>query len=241
MKARIGPAGGIAKRAFDCAASLAALVIMSPIMLMVALLILATMGRPIFTAQRSIGFRKSLFCRLTFRTAIAANAHAPPSSIEEALDPAAPRVTWLGNMLRESGLDRLPQLFNILCGHMSLIGPQCLPASELTCCPEHMRAYAKARPGLVGLWQIDLPTNAIHSSSTSADCYYVRRWSPALDMFILTRTILGIRKAPDAGRRPLRARIHTLKSIQAAEKFTSRAQGDLDICALTSAAARKGR
>jgi exopolysaccharide production protein ExoY len=212
MQGRVGPAGGITKRAIDCAASLAALVIMSPIMLMIALLILTTMGRPLFTAQRSIGFSKSLFGRLTFRTTIAA-AHDTPRAIEEHLDAAVPRVTGLGNILRESGLDRLPQLFNILCGHMSLIGPQCLPASELTRCAAHIRAYAKARPGLIGLWQIDLPKNAVHSNRTIADCYYVQRWSPALDMFILTRAILGICKPRDAVYNPSGARIQTSKSI----------------------------
>ena len=212
MEGCVGPVGGIAKRAFDCAASLTALVIMSPIMLMIALLILATMGWPIFSAQRTVGFNKSLFGRLTFRTAIAA-AYDTPMAIEEHLDNAAPRVAWLGNMLHENGLDGLPQLFNILCGHMSLVGPQCLPASELTCCAAHMRAYAKARPGLVGLWQIDLPKNAVHSNRTLADCYYVQRWSPALDMFILTRTILGICKPRNAVYNPLGARIQTSKSI----------------------------
>lgn len=182
MERRVGPVGGIWKRSFDCAAAFAALMIMSPIMLVIALLILLAMGRPIFTAQRSVGFNRSFFTRLTFKTVISA------ATIADHRD-----VTWLGNILRESGLDELPQLFNILCGHMSFVGPQCLPVSELVAYCADVRHYAKARPGLTGLGQMGLSKNSIHSS----DCYYAQCWSPALDVFILTRTALGICRPRD--------------------------------------------
>lgn len=199
-----GPVGGIGKRSFDCVAALTVLAIMFPIMLMTAILILVIMGRPIFTAERSIGFNKSLFGCLTFRTAIP-TPHDASRAIEAHLDTAVPRVTQLGNILRESGLDRLPQLFNILCGHMSFIGPQRLPASELTCRGPHMRDYLKARPGLVGLWQLDLPQNSIHSNRIASDCYYVQRWSPSLDVFILLRTALSICRPQETASNALHA------------------------------------
>ena len=196
MKRRVGPVGGIGKRSFDCAAALAALVILSPIMLMIALLILKTIGRPVFFAQRSFGFNSSLFTRVTFRTAIFA-AHEIPRAIADHAHANASRGTWLGNILREKGLDELPQLLNILCGHMSFIGPQCLPASQLATYSGDLKHYAKARPGLASLWQSGRSKNSKRSHRVSSDRYYVQRWSPALDLFILTRTVIGFRGLRD--------------------------------------------
>jgi lipopolysaccharide/colanic/teichoic acid biosynthesis glycosyltransferase len=129
MERRVRPAGGIWKRPFDFSAALAGLVIMSPMMLMITLLIMATMGRQIISGQPSIRSNGSVFIRLKFRTVVADHA-----------DAAAPRVTWLGTILRESRLDELPQLLNILRGDMSFVGPQGLLSSEL------VRYYADGKP-----------------------------------------------------------------------------------------------
>jgi exopolysaccharide production protein ExoY len=196
------PVGGIWKRAFDFGVALAALVIMSPMILMITLLILVTMGRPIFSARRCVGFNKSAFHRLKFRTMaltaqeMRAHDFAEPEGKARPCRGAARRAfgeqnaTWLGSILRKADLDELPQLFNVLRGDMSVVGPRPLLASELSQYGARAKDYAKARPGLTGLGQISGRDSTV-AQRVKCDCYYVRCWSPALDVFILTRTLLA--------------------------------------------------
>ena len=119
MEMRVYPIGGAWKRSLDCVAAFTGLLILSPIMITTAVLILITMGRPIFSAQQTIGFSNSVFARLRFRTA--RGVYEGPSATNS---PTTAFALWLGQTLRESGLDDLPQLLNILLGHMSFVGPQ---------------------------------------------------------------------------------------------------------------------
>jgi lipopolysaccharide/colanic/teichoic acid biosynthesis glycosyltransferase len=151
MERQVGPVGGICKRVFDCALALMALAIMSPIMLMTALLIVITMGRPIFSTQQSIGFNGSFFTRLKFRTTIVAEGE--PGDRVDMPEEQAPCRTFVGRMLSDSGLEGLPQFFNILAGHMSFVGPPCLPANGAAYCLQ-LEHSAGARPGLTSRWQI---------------------------------------------------------------------------------------
>jgi exopolysaccharide production protein ExoY len=184
MEMRVYPIGGAWKRSLDCAAAFTGLLILSPIMLTTALLILIAMGRPIFSAQPTIGFSNSVFARLRFRTARpmheGSSATNPPTTAFE---------LWLGQTLRESGLDDLPQLLNILSGHMSFVGPQPVSAWEPVR-GSGLKHYAKARPGLTGLRKMRPFPNA-GSSRAACDCFYVRNWAPALDALIMSQTVLG--------------------------------------------------
>jgi lipopolysaccharide/colanic/teichoic acid biosynthesis glycosyltransferase len=115
-------AGGGWKRAFDCGAALIALVIMSPMMVMIALLVLITMGRPIFSRHRCIGLNGAAYICWKFRTV---ESITRETSDDATCQPnAASCSARLGIVLRESGLDVLPQLFNVLCGHVGFVGPQ---------------------------------------------------------------------------------------------------------------------
>jgi lipopolysaccharide/colanic/teichoic acid biosynthesis glycosyltransferase len=119
-KELFGQAGGIWKRCVDRGAALVALLIMSPMIVTIALLILITMGRPIFSTYRCIGLNGAGYTRWKFRTVHSAARKMPGDAASR--PNTTTRLPRMGIMLRESGLDNLPQLFNICCGHTSFVG-----------------------------------------------------------------------------------------------------------------------
>ena len=199
------PLGGHAKRAFDLAVAVAMLVVTAPIMLMVAALIRVSMGGPVIFAQRRIGFNGQSFVCYKFRT-MASDAEA---LLERHLasDPEAarewretqklandPRVGCLGRVLRKSSLDELPQLFNVLRGDMSLVGPRPVVPDELRRYGRYAIVYAKARPGLTGMWQTSGRNRVSYRARVARDRYYVRNWSLWLDFVLLLKTIPAVLK-----------------------------------------------
>jgi lipopolysaccharide/colanic/teichoic acid biosynthesis glycosyltransferase len=150
MERYIDLVGSLCKRGADCALALIVLAVMSPIMLTTALLIAVTMGRPIFSTQQCIGLNGALFARLKFRTAILADGNSGDRADMRQRPP--PFRIGVGRMLSDSGLDGLPQLFNILAGHMSFVGPPCLPANDAGNCLQ--LKHSAVRPGLTSRWQI---------------------------------------------------------------------------------------
>jgi exopolysaccharide production protein ExoY len=103
-----------------------------------------------------------------------------------------PRVRSFGKILRKSSLDELPQLFNVLRGDMSLIGPRPIVPSEIKRYGRYVRDYFKARPGLSGLWQVNGRNSLTYSQRIALDRYYIRRWRLGLDLEILLRTAPAI-------------------------------------------------
>jgi len=199
------PVGGFIKRAFDVTIASTTLLLMAPTMILVALLILVTMGRPIFFMQQRVGFNRKLFGCLKFRTMVsdagdrlaaylAANPEAAKAWGETQKLKHDPRVTWLGKILRKSSLDELPQLFNVLWGEMSCIGPRPVLQDELKRYGDHDVDYAKAKPGLTGMWQVNGRSKTSYAHRINCDRYYVRRWSVALDCRILFKTIPAVMK-----------------------------------------------
>ena len=108
-----------------------------------------------------------------------------------------PRITWLGHLLRKTSLDELPQLFNVLRGEMSCIGPRPVIVSELERYGDHAVDYAMAKPGLTGMWQVSGRSNTSYAHRVRCDRFYVRRWSFALDILILLRTIPAVMRVND--------------------------------------------
>ena len=101
-----------------------------------------------------------------------------------------PRVTRMGGFLRKTSLDELPQLFNVLKGEMSLVGPRPLPRYHQDKMPENIRALReRVRPGITGLWQVSGRSDAGPAGMERWDTYYVRNWSLWLDIVILVRTV----------------------------------------------------
>jgi exopolysaccharide production protein ExoY len=168
---RARPLGGTSKRIFDVVGASLALVLFAPLMLMAALLVRAVLGGPVLRAQRRVGFDGRMFACYEFRTA-------------DRFDDAG--VTCLGNVLRKSGIHRLPQLFNVLRGEMSLVGPRPVSPEGLPRYGSHARAYLRARPGMTGM---RCGGGRRDEGRVARDCYYARHWSLWLDAGVLIKTI----------------------------------------------------
>ena len=106
-----------------------------------------------------------------------------------------PRVTRLGRVLRKASLDELPQLWNVLKGEMSLIGPRPITPDELQRYGEHAAAYLACYPGISGLWQVSGRNDTGYEERVLMDERYARRWTFALDLWILLRTLPAVLKA----------------------------------------------
>lgn len=196
------------KRGFDIVASLSALVIGSPILCWIAIKVLAS-GRPIFYGHKRVGRNGKPFPCYKFRTMMP-NADV---LLRELLanDPAAkeewerdfklkndPRITPIGRFLRRTSLDELPQLWNVLKGEMSLVGPRPIVDAELERYGNQVDYYLEARPGITGLWQISGRNDITYDTRVYLDAWYVKNWSLFSDLVILFKTVKVIFKKDGA-------------------------------------------
>jgi exopolysaccharide production protein ExoY len=202
-KFRLGPLGGWPKRTMDVVIALIALLLAAPVMLVVAALIRVIGGGPALFSQSRVGFDGKPFACYKFRTmCINADqvlreylARNPESAMEWESNRKLkrdPRVTFFGLMLRKSSLDELPQLFNILRGDMSCVGPRPIVADELQRYGACAGEYLRTRPGLTGLWQVTGRSGSDYSTRVALDSQYVRNWSLWADLVILLRTVFAV-------------------------------------------------
>jgi len=174
------------KRATDVIGGAIALVIATIPMLLVAGAILLDSGRPILIKQRRIGIDGSEFGMWKFRTL---PVGTPQMAKADLLRGPVPNMTPLGRVLRRYSLDELPQLFNVLAGTMSLIGPRPALFTQDDLVALRLAAGAlRVRPGLTGLAQVSGRENLTLEEKTALDADYVRRLSPGLDLWIAVRT-----------------------------------------------------
>jgi exopolysaccharide production protein ExoY len=199
------PLGGLPKRIVDITVASIALILLLPLMLIVTALIRMVMGGPVIFAQKRIGLGGRQFSCFKFRTMVAdgdeilrRHLDANPQAAQEWKETRKlandPRVGCLGNILRKSSIDELPQLFNVLRGDMSLVGPRSVVPDELAYYGRHVRAYLKARPGLTGVWQVSGRNRLSYAARVARDRLYVRHWSLAVDLAVLIKTIPAILK-----------------------------------------------
>ena len=192
--------GGHAKRVFDLVVTMIALVLMSPVMALIALIIRAQDGGPALYSQERVGLGGRMFRCLKFRSMVpdgdatlAAHLSANPAAAREwALNRKLrddPRITPIGTFLRKTSLDELPQLFNVLRGEMSLVGPRPVVAAELARYDLAKVHYLRSRPGLTGLWQISGRSHTSYRQRIEFDRTYVNRWNFFWDISIIARTI----------------------------------------------------
>lgn len=199
----LSPVGGRLKRTFDIVVASTALILLSPVMLTTAGLIRLTIGGPVLFAHTRIGANGREFACLKFRT-MAPDAEERLQQILEN-DPVRaeewrttrklrndPRITWLGHHLRRTSIDELPQLFNVLRGEMSCVGPRPVVADELAPYGENAVDYLRARPGMTGAWQVSGRNNLSYQHRVDLDVNYVRRWSLWQDIRILLLTVPAI-------------------------------------------------
>ena len=194
------------KRLIDVTVAVAAIVFIAPLFVIIAALLLATEGRPIFIRQQRIGRGGKSFACLKLRTMVknadetlAAHLAANPCARREWDETRKlrddPRVTALGQVLRKSSFDELPQLFNIVRGEMSLVGPRPIVADEIPRYGAYFLDYAKVRPGLTGLWQVSGRNDVSYNYRVQLDVRYVQQISIANDVVILLKTIPAVVKA----------------------------------------------
>jgi lipopolysaccharide/colanic/teichoic acid biosynthesis glycosyltransferase len=180
----MSPAGRAVKRGFDVAGSVVALVVGSPLLAVVAVLVRLSGPGPILFRQERAGRGGRPFIIYKFRT-MRVEADPFGASPREAADP---RLTRFGRWLRETSLDELPQLWNVLRGDMSLIGPRPLFMSQAQAFTERQRRRLEVRPGITGLAQVQGRGEIPHETKLEFDVQYVEQASLRLDAWILWRS-----------------------------------------------------
>ena len=193
--------GGRAKRTFDVVFSLISLGTFFPLFIMIIVAIrLSSKGDAFFFHDR-MGLNGRVFPCLKFRTMVVDADERLKTLIET--DPDAreeftlyrklkrdPRIVpVIGSFLRRSSLDELPQLVNVLLGHMSIVGPRPVTAEELRRYGTAMEDYWRARPGITGLWQVSGRNEISFSERVKIDQSYIHQWSFAKDFHIILRTV----------------------------------------------------
>jgi Undecaprenyl-phosphate galactose phosphotransferase WbaP len=199
----------LAKRCVDVLMAALLLVLFSPLLLTIALAIVVTSPGPVFFRHTRLGRGGIPFKAWKFRTMVP-NAGAALERILAA-DPKLreewqasqklandPRITRLGAFLRRSSLDELPQLFNVISGDMSLIGPRPIVKGELARYGESYEMVSRVRPGMTGLWQVSGRSRLPYAARVELDTYYIKNWSFWLDMYILLKTPFAVLNFTDA-------------------------------------------
>ncbi len=176
----------LCQRVFDLALGVGGLLLLAPLMVCVALGVWLSLGSPVFFRQTRPGLHGRPFRLLKFRTM------ADLTDNEGRLLPDEKRLTRVGRLLRATSLDELPELFNVLRGDMSLVGPRPLLMKYLArYTPEQMRRH-EVRPGLTGWAQVNGRNAISWEEKFELDVWYVDNWSLWLDVRIIARTILKV-------------------------------------------------
>jgi exopolysaccharide production protein ExoY len=187
-------------RLIDTTLSLIGLIFLAPLLLLIAALVAVTDPGPVFFGHMRIGRNGRLFRCWKFRS-MAVDAEQLLRELLER-DPEArlewerdhklrkdPRITAIGQFLRKSSLDELPQLFNVLCGEMSLVGPRPIVMDEARRYGRYFADYCRVRPGITGLWQVSGRNNISYRRRVALDVSYIRSKNVGTDMAILLLTV----------------------------------------------------
>jgi exopolysaccharide biosynthesis polyprenyl glycosylphosphotransferase len=188
--------GLLMKRCLDIFVSLLALIVLSPLILLIVIAIRLDSPGPIFYGAERIGRKGRTFCCWKFRTMVA-NADSLRDQFDHKNErdgvlfkmTGDPRVTRIGRILRKYSLDELPQFINDLAGHMSVVGPRPPLAGEVRLYElRHLRRL-EVLPGITGLWQVQARQDPSFDQYISLDTAYIDNWSLWLDLKIMTRTV----------------------------------------------------
>jgi len=190
---------GIVKRVLDAVGSAGLIVCSAPLLLLVSLAVKISSPGPALFRQVRVGLNGRKFEMLKFRTMVdGAEKHqdrlAKHNEAGNILFKIRhdPRITDLGRMLRRTSLDELPQLFNVLKGEMSLVGPRPPVVSEVKKYSHTMYKRLTVMPGMTGLWQVSGRSEISHRRAFALDIWYAKRWSFVLDMAILVNTVKAV-------------------------------------------------
>ena len=176
------------KRCLDFLLSLAALIFLSPVLLLVAILVRCKLGSPILFKQERPGLHEKIFCMYKFRTMTDAK------DADGNLLPDEVRLTKFGKLLRSTSLDELPELFNILRGDMAIVGPRPLLVQYLSRYNERQHHRHDVRPGFTGLAQVNGRNSISWQEKSEWDVKYVENVSFLMDLRIIAKTVKVVLK-----------------------------------------------
>lgn len=189
----------ILKYLFDMVLTLIGILVISPILLLLALLVRLDSPGPILFAHRRIGQGGKEFPCYKFRTMcvdadvklkeyLASHPEAREEWERDFKLKDDPRITRIGHILRRTSLDELPQLFNVLKGEMSLVGPRPIVRAEIPKYGSYISDFYMVRPGITGMWQVNGRSDTTYEERVQMDSWYVRNWSIWLDLSLLWKT-----------------------------------------------------
>lgn len=196
----LDPGRRMVKRLLDLLALCILLPVFLPVFVLLAGLIKLDSKGPVLIGLRRVGFNGKIFHQRKFRTMVTNNDQVLRDAL--ARDPALkkewdetqklrndPRLTRVGKWLRRTSVDELPQIFNVLVGQMSLVGPRPITTGETAKYQELASVYTKSLPGMTGLWQVSGRNDLSYDDRVTLDAYYVRNWSIWLDLYIVIKTV----------------------------------------------------
>lgn len=189
-----------AKRALDVVVAGSMLILLSPLFLVVSLLIKLTDGGPVFFRQQRVGLDGIAFWFVKFRSMVMdaeqkkaalmeRNKHHNSITFKMCRDP---RVTWIGRILRKTSLDELPQLWHVLIGEMTLVGPRPAVISEVLKYNHHQRRRLGVVPGLTCIWQVSGRADLDFQQQVELDLKYIRERSLWLDLQLMLMTVPAV-------------------------------------------------
>lgn len=194
-------AGRFTKRAFDIVGALVVIILLLPVLIAAALAVKLTSPGPVLFKQERVGLNGSTFKMLKFRSMVV-DAEERLAELLKAQRDAGnevlfkmrddPRVTPIGRFMRRFSIDELPQLFNVLGGSMSLVGPRPPLVREVSQYDDAARRRLLVRPGLTGLWQVSGRSSLSWEESIRLDLYYVENWSLMGDFVLIWRTVKAV-------------------------------------------------
>ena len=170
------------KRCLDVVVAAATLIVLMPLLLVVAVLIRLGSPGPVIFRQDRVGADAQ-------EARLRADCSADPRFIKIACDP---RVTRFGALLRKTSIDELPQLWNVLRGEMSLVGPRPSQPHEVECYQPAHFVRLLVKPGVTGMWQVSGRSDMGFEEAVALDSAYIREWSPLLDMRVLLKTVVVV-------------------------------------------------
>ena len=174
------------KRIFDVFFSIFLVILLSPVFVLLVVLVYVFLGKPLFFRQKRPGLQAKLFTLVKFRTMAQIYDH------ENRLLPDGQRMTWFGSLLRRTSLDEIPELFLVLSGKLSFVGPRPLLEEYLPLYSERQRKRHLVKPGLTGWAQINGRNAISWKERLDLDVWYVENRSFKLDMIILLKTVVKV-------------------------------------------------
>jgi lipopolysaccharide/colanic/teichoic acid biosynthesis glycosyltransferase len=198
VAATVLPFALLVKRCLDLLLAGLLLVLLLPVFVIIGLLVAMEDGRPVFYRRRVVG-PGGEFDAFKFRSMrrdadliLASNPDLKAEFEHNFKLKNDPRVTRVGNVLRKHSLDELPQLFNVVRGQMSLVGPRMITAPELQKYGPYQELLLSVKPGITGLWQVRGRQNVSYNERVSMDVHYIQNWNLGIDLRILAETPIKV-------------------------------------------------